>query len=64
MELTTTQIPAATKITGEVTDLVVNAGQRFIIESSPGGEDILGSTIPEGKRWKISVSVSIDEEVV
>ena len=54
-------LPARTKLTGEQGDLVVAAGQTLVIETSPGGVEVLSAECPAGKTWRVSISVSIDE---
>ncbi len=61
MTLTETQTPAKTKKTGEETNLVITAGQRLTIETSPGGAEILDDVVPAGKEWRATIGISIDE---
>lgn len=42
----------------------VPAGQRLVIETSPGGEDILAEMCPAGKVWICECTVKIREECV
>ena len=39
----------------------VAAGKSLKIETSPLGESILDMTVPEGKSWQASVTISITE---
>lgn len=41
--------------------LTLAAGERLMIETSPGGEEYLNIVAPPGKAWNIRVSVSITE---
>lgn len=41
--------------------VAVVAGQRFVVESSPGGADVLDVTCPAGKAWSVRVIVEITE---
>ncbi len=60
MGLTKTDKPA--QVTYNFTDTVVaEAGTSFSIETSPGGEEVLIDTVPEGKKWEIDVNVHIEE---
>jgi hypothetical protein len=61
MILATHSLPASVKKTGEDGGLVILAGRRLTIETSPGGAEILDETVPAGKRWTVTISVSIDE---
>lgn len=61
MELITKEIEAFVRKYGEETDLVIPAGQRIRIETSPGGAEVLDETVPAGKQWTATISVSIDE---
>ena len=42
-------------------DLILFAGDNLKIETSPVGEEILNITVPIGKSWAVSVTVSIAE---
>lgn len=61
MTLTTTTLPARTKLTGEQGNIVLPAGRVFKIETTPGGAEVLEVTVPAGKVWTVVISVSIDE---
>ena len=61
MELQTHELPASIRKYGEETDIVVAAGRRLVIETSPSGGEILDAEVPTGKQWTVTVSVSIDE---
>ena len=37
------------------------AGKTIRVETSPAGEEILDMTVPEGKAWSVSVTISIAE---
>ena len=39
----------------------VSAGKELKIETSPHGSTILSTTVPEGKSWEVSVTISIVE---
>jgi len=52
--------PARTYMTGGDA-FTVTEGQHLIIETSPGGEEILGETVPAGKTWAVNVTVHIVE---
>jgi hypothetical protein len=47
---------------GGIATLQIAAGQTLKIETSPGGDDILEATVPEGKVWNTSISVQVNEE--
>jgi len=40
----------------------VASGKKLTIETSPSGEEILSVTVPDGKTWQVTVSISIIEE--
>ena len=61
MILQTDVIPARTKLHGEEDRLVIVAGQRLRIETSPGGAEVLDATVPAGKQWTVTMGVEIDE---
>ena len=41
--------------------VVLVAGKRLRIETSPNGEEILDEEVPEGKVWALSINVQINE---
>ena len=61
MHLVTHELPATVKKHGEEGGIGIVAGQRLIIETSPGGAEILDVTVPAGKQWTMTISVDIDE---
>lgn len=61
MELITTELPARTKKSGEESGITLAAGESLVVETTPGGSEILEATVPAGKEWRATVSVSIDE---
>jgi len=40
---------------------VIPAGKTLKIETTPQGEEILSETVPAGKTWTVSISVSVIE---
>jgi len=36
--------------------------QSLIIETSPGGLDVLDEEVPSGKRWIVTIRLSITEQ--
>jgi len=46
---------------GGKSNVCLDAGQRLKIETSPNGEELLDTEVPEGKRWAIDVDVQIRE---
>lgn len=54
-------IVAQEKLHGEEADVVIPAGKRLRIETTPDGVEILDALVPSGKQWTATVSVSIDE---
>lgn len=42
-------------------DFSLATGKTLKIETSPNGEEILDLTVPVGKSWDVSISVSINE---
>lgn len=61
MNINTTELPVRIKKTGEQGGIAIPAGQKLVIETSPGGSEILDVTVPAGKEWTVTISVSIDE---
>lgn len=45
-------------------EFTATAGQNVVIETSPGGEDILDETVPEGHEWACKVWIEITESEV
>ena len=41
--------------------LVLTAGMHLKIETSPGGDEILDVVVPEGKAWKVNVTIAVYE---
>jgi hypothetical protein len=41
--------------------LFMAAGKTLKVETSPNGEDVLDITVPSGKVWEVSVTISIKE---
>ena len=39
----------------------ISAGKKLKIETSPQGSEILSITVPEGKVWKVTLTISISE---
>ena len=65
INLSTVTVPARASASfsqGSV-DFSLAAGKTLSIETSPNGEEILNLTVPAGKSWAVSVSVSIHETV-
>jgi len=52
--------PCLIKAGGEG-NLVLTVGQRLSIETSPNGEELLNTEVPEGKVWSVYISVQINE---
>lgn len=46
---------------GHEDNISITAGQRFTIETSPGGAEILDEECPVGKVWSVRVIVEITE---
>ncbi len=61
MILVESSSPARVKQHGEEESVVISAGMKLTIETSPGGIDILDETVPAGKQWVAKISVDIDE---
>ena len=61
MELARSVSPAFTQLIGEQGDIVVSAGQQLIIETSPGGTEVLDATVPAGTQWTVTISVDVRE---
>ncbi len=61
MILEQTDRPAVSTLHGEQVGVTATAGQRFVIETSPGGGEVLDEDVPAGKVWTIAISVNIDE---
>ena len=43
------------------TVVLLPAGKRLTIESSPAGEEFYKQTVPTGKQWSVTISVVIQE---
>jgi hypothetical protein len=64
MELTTVGTIAASgvrTIKAASDNIGVSAGQSLIIETSPGGAEILNAVVPAGKSWSVTVEVNVIE---
>ena len=66
MELFTQTSPAVTErnVHTGTERFTVAAGKDLKIETSPQGEGILSVTVPIGKLWDVSISISITETSV
>ncbi len=60
MQLVVNSRPASKKLSGEG-KFELGAGQSIVIETSPGGREVLSAECPAGKTWSVTVSVSVDE---
>ena len=40
----------------------ISAGKHLKIETSPEGNEILDAIVPTGKKWLVSILVSVQEE--
>lgn len=60
--LATTATPAKTRLHGECVDIELAAGKSLKIETSPQGDELIDTEVPEGKVWKISIGINITEE--
>ncbi len=54
-------LPVSEKIQAEEAGIVIPAGQSLKIETTPDGAEIANEVVPDGKKWTVTVSVSIDE---
>ena len=52
--------PARTVRSGADT-FTIAAGTRLVVETSPGGGEILDTVVPAGKSWLVTASVYILE---
>lgn len=50
MQLKTVESLATTQLFGQQGDIIAIAGQKLIIETSPGGVEILDAEVPTGKQ--------------
>lgn len=41
--------------------VIIPAGKKLVIETTPRGEEILEAEVPAGKTWTVSISVNIIE---
>ena len=66
MNLIKSQIPATPAITRYRCsgNYNLSAGKTLIIETSPSGQDILSEEVPAGKRWQVTIDVSVIETEV
>lgn len=60
MELVTFTIQAATLMRDDAM-VGIAAGQSLIIETSPGGSEVLDVECPTGKAWSARIIVEITE---
>lgn len=60
MELIDTSQPAVTKYVAR-DRVVISAGKRLKIETSPDGEEILNVEVPAGKTWAVQFNTEIFE---
>jgi len=61
MELTEYARTPGTQLSGHQTGIEVAAGQSLVIETSPGGGEVLDVECPTGKVWSVRVIVEITE---
>lgn len=62
MAITFNTVEHLAKITKSGTGtFMAAAGQSLKIETSPDGEEILDTQVPNGKVWEVRVSVNITE---
>lgn len=59
MQIAIKQYPHIQKAASET--FAVVAGQKLIIETSPGGAEILDIECPAGKKWSVSAVVDVTE---
>jgi hypothetical protein len=59
MQLKSIIHPAIGQLSGSDSGIIVTAGQRIKIETSPDGIEILDVTVPEGETWVFNVGVDI-----
>jgi len=60
MDLLASALPATIFQVGSQS-LVIVAGKRLTIETSPAGIEVLNATVPTGKVWSVNVRVAIQE---
>ena len=60
MQLTTSSVPSHLRRTG-TDQIILPAGTRLKIETSPSGTEILDVEVPAGKEWNTYIMVSVDE---
>ena len=61
MELQETANYPAARSLSDSDVLVLPAGKRLLIETSPSGEEVLNEQVPVGKTWHVTVSVVVSE---
>jgi len=61
MELRESNIPASNFKSGSQSGLVIPAGKKLTIETSPQGDEILDIECPAGKVWTARIIVEIVE---
>jgi hypothetical protein len=64
MELQKNVIPSRIQKYGSEDNIIIVAGKRLKIETTPGGNEILDVTVPDGKQWIAAISVDIIERSV
>ena len=61
MDLNEQAVTARKLLNGDQKNIALTAGQRLVIETSPGGSEILDVAVPPGKSWIVGVGVQIEE---
>ena len=61
MDLNEQVVTARKLLHGDEKNISLTAGQRLVIETSPGGAEILDAVVPPGKVWTAGVGVQIEE---
>ena len=56
--------PERTFYKNQSCSVVVTAGRRLIIETSPGGADVAEGIVPVGKKWNVTFRIYITEDDV
>ena len=57
-------VPQKVAYTGQAGNIEVTSGKTLKIETTPGGGEILETTVPAGKKWTVYVKVEIQESDV
>jgi len=60
VQLNTVPVSARTRHSG-TEEFVLLAGETLKIETSPGGDELLNVTAPEGKEWQVHITVDVVE---